>query len=150
MYPFIALHAQVTLPDNIITASCFTNPSGQNWSIASSVTAANNLSPYQTVVTGDIDGDGIVEIICAANSQEGDVTIDGTSYFRPATHIAIYKGNNIHLAPVLFPTTMPFCWEDKLKYGTVKTTVWGKDSVLIVVAEADHMLRAYNYNGDEA
>ncbi|GHU54993.1 hypothetical protein FACS189411_02630 [Bacteroidia bacterium] len=139
-------------PDNIIKdVDCFTTPPGQEWSIDSIVTKANNLATYQSVVTGDIDGDGIVEIICSATPQ-GDASgsyfnIDGISYYRPATHIAIYKGNNINQPPLLFKTEKPYCWDYRVKYGILKTTISGKDTVLIVVAEQDRMLRAYNYEG---
>ncbi|MDR2467269.1 MAG: FG-GAP-like repeat-containing protein [Prevotellaceae bacterium] len=138
-------------PDNIIDPHCALPAVGQAWSMGSSKSNETNLSPYQSVVVGDIDGDGIVEIIAAADPLEGAHTVPGIAgqINRPASKLAIYKGNNITAPPFVFNTTRVFGWDYKVKYGIVKTKISGKDTVLIVVAEADRKLRAYNYNGQE-
>jgi hypothetical protein len=135
-------------PENIIVPTCFGDPVPQNWSMEESYSNEINLSPYQGVVTGDIDGDGIVEIIIAADPVDGNVNISGLgSINRPANKIAIYKGNNIKSPPFVFNTKQVFTWDNKTRYGIVKTKIAAKDTTLIVVAEADRRLRAYNYNG---
>ena len=136
------------LPDNIDEVDCYGAPVPQEWGMASNYANQNNLTPYQSVLVGDIDGDGIIEIIAAANASEGNVNIPGLGTInRPARQIAIYKGNNISLPPFVFNTKQVFTWDYRTKYGIVKTAIAGKDSTLIVVAEADRRMRAYNYNG---
>ncbi|MDR2954981.1 MAG: VCBS repeat-containing protein [Prevotella sp.] len=59
------------LPDNIVDADCYIKPPAQDWSIAYTRSAASNISTYQVPIVGDIDDDGIVEIICGANPSTG-------------------------------------------------------------------------------
>ena len=130
----------VFVPDNVVDIDCVMDAPNitRNWTIAGTKTAATNLSTYQNALAGDIDGDGIMEIIVG-----GDVQISGTL----VTKIYIYKGNNLSLAPKSFSVVSPFLWSNVTKYSIGKTTIAGKDSTLIVVAEGDRRLRAYNYNG---
>jgi len=138
----------VECPDNISDPDCYGLPVPQDWSMAETYSNENNLSPYQGVVVGDIDGDGIVEIIIAADPEEGNINIPGLGIVsRPASKIAIYKGNDIKSPPFVFSTKQVFTWDNKTRYGIVRTQIAAKDTVLIVVAEADRRLRAYNYNG---
>ncbi len=125
-------------PDNIYTDMCTTNPPAQIWGITPKHTALETLSTYQNAITGDIDGDGIVEIIVAGDIEEST----SLSY-----KLYIYKGNNISLAPKTITTVSPFVWQNVTKYAIGRTKVAGKDSTLIVVAENDRYLRAYNSNG---
>ncbi|MDR2917092.1 MAG: DUF11 domain-containing protein, partial [Tannerella sp.] len=53
------------LPDNISSADCFINPPAREWGIAPKRTTLQTLSTYQIPIAGDIDGDGIVEILVA-------------------------------------------------------------------------------------
>jgi uncharacterized repeat protein (TIGR02543 family) len=138
------------LPDNVRIPDCAVPPAGYDWGMAGTYSSEHNLSPYQTVTVGDIDGDGIVEIITAANPVEGNVAnLPGVSspFSRPASGIAIYKGDNIQSPPKIFDTKRVYCWDYRLKIGLVKTRIENRDSTLIVVAEGDRHLRAYNYNG---
>ena len=126
------------LPDNISDAECFVLPPAQTWGITSTRTVAENLSTYQVPIVGDIDGDGIAEIIVG-----GDIIISGTL----VTKIYIYKGNDLSLPPKSFNTVSPFIWGMQTKYSIGKTKTGGVETVLIVVAESDLYLRAYDHNG---
>jgi len=144
----IAVYAQtlpagVVLPDNIVDA-CSVTPPSQNWSISPSRTSNFILSPYQNVVAGDIDGDGIVELITCGNPVEGGVGINS----RNATQIVIYKGNNLEAAPTIFETRQPYSWDALTRYAIIRTTINSQDTAIIVVAERDRYLRAYNHRGD--
>jgi len=130
-------------PGNIMGDACAVDPVFKGWDITPTRTAQVNLSTYQNAITGDIDNDGIVEILIAANTSETATTIT-----RPTSDIAIYKGNDLTAVFSMIHTVSPFSWQGATKYGIVKTKIAGKDSILIVVAEGDLYVRAYNYNND--
>ena len=137
-------------PENIMNDACAVPPIEMKWTIEGFHSSNTTHSPYQGAVAGDIDGDGIVEIIVSANAGPS-ATVDGV--YRPAYSIAIYKGNNISNPPFVFNTKKAYCWEGYTKYSIVKTKVKNGggifvDSTLIVVVESDLYLRAYNYNGE--
>jgi hypothetical protein len=75
-------------PDNITNANCTVTPEPVEWGIAATYSNEHNLSAYQSVMVGDIDGDGVVELVAAING-----TPDKSS------GLAIYKGNDIQAAP---------------------------------------------------
>ena len=141
-------------PDNIRLDDCVGTPSAQEWTMHLSQFSNQWLSTYQSVVVGDIDNDGISEIITA-----GRVTFDsgGSGHIkinanlpvdRQVDTLVIFKGNNIATPWKKIRTRQPFSWYHRVKYGIVKTRLASaptKDTVLIVVAEADLKLRAYSY-----
>ncbi len=137
------LPPNVVLPENIIVSDCFTRPPVQTWSIAFQKSKEFNLSPYQNPVVGDIDGDGIVEILLSADPKNANTIAD-----RSSNKIAIYKGNNIQLPPKIITTRQDYNWDAYTKYAIIRTQIASKDSVIIVVAERDYNLRAYNADGD--
>jgi hypothetical protein len=131
--------------DNISDADCFVAPTVSAWGMDSIYSNEHNLSPYQNAIVGDIDNDGVVEIIVAMDPEETAATTQD----RPASKIAIYKGNNIQQPPLVFETDTTFSWDRRVKYGIVKTKIADKDTCLIVVTEKDRFLRAYNYRGEK-
>jgi hypothetical protein len=134
----------VSAPDNVVNALCYSPLTGVPWGgLAQSYSGQNNLSPHQSVMVGDIDGDGIVEILAAANPVDN---ADVNS--RTASGIAIYKGNNISQASKVIPTSN-FNWNYRTKFGLVRTKISNKDTTLIVLACSDRQLRAYNYDGSQ-
>ncbi|MCD7974099.1 MAG: FG-GAP-like repeat-containing protein, partial [Candidatus Azobacteroides sp.] len=129
-------------PDNLSTDKCTSPPPSQIWGMEPTRTNEVNLSPYQNALVGDLDGDGTVEIVVST-----DPINDGSIVGRPAYGFAIYKGTDISVPFKTFQTVQPYDWTLNTRYGIVKTQLANKDSALIVVAEADRYLRAYNYNG---
>jgi hypothetical protein len=138
-------------PDNIFDG-CTIDRQAIEWGIVSAQSASKRHSPYQTPVAGDIDHDGLVEVVVATDPIEESPEVNGISIKRPCITLTIYKGIDIiNNAPhaVVIHTVKPFQWEGWLKYSLVRTkiNVAGnmKDSTLIIVAEGDMRLRAYNY-----
>lgn len=59
----LGMQAQ-TLPDNIIQANCYTTPTATSWSIKEvGLNMTQLVHNYAPLTVGDIDGDGIIEII---------------------------------------------------------------------------------------
>ena len=138
------IKAQTNLPDNIVDADCYVAPPATVWSIAPSKTNEANLSTYQIPIVGDIDGDGIAEIIVGGDLSEAQGTSTPGNLVKK---IYIYKGNDLSSPPKSFSVIEPFRWNNTTKYSIVKTKIAGYDTSLIVVAEGDRYLRAYNHNG---
>ena len=138
------LHIHVNnLPDNITPNVCHIPPPPQVWGIAAQKTTEHNLSPYVSAMVGDIDNDGIVEILVCADPS--NAVIDGI--YRPSSKIAVYKGNDLSVAPKIITTVKPYSWNYETRFGIVKTKVSGVDSTLVVVMESDKYMRAYNSDG---
>jgi hypothetical protein len=75
-------------PDNVITADCYVEPEAEEWRIKQSfISNETNICTYVSPVAGDLDGDGIPEILVAKFLRDnGDARIyDG---------IYIYWGDN--------------------------------------------------------
>jgi len=135
-------------PENVMNDACAVLPVEMVWTIDGKPSGMMH-SPYQVPIVGDLDGDGIVEIIVSTNP--GSTTTDGI--YRPSSSISIYKGNDISTPYLTFLTVKPYSWDANTKIGAVKTMVENssgvlEDTTLIIVAEGDRKLRAYNYNGN--
>ncbi|MDD3151550.1 MAG: FG-GAP-like repeat-containing protein, partial [Bacteroidales bacterium] len=78
----------IPFPDNIIDVDCFVELEGSTWANPSMYsTNSNNVALYFTPVVGDIDSDGIVEIVTGRwLGDEGNTFVKG---------ITIYRGNNL-------------------------------------------------------
>jgi hypothetical protein len=135
-------------PDNIDTADCFILPPATAWGIradSNGATGANLYSPYQQPLVGDMNNDGIPEIIVATGLTNWSAT--QLAYDRQATTIAMFKGDSIGLAPKLITTVKPYIWSSQNRYVIFKTKINNRDTALIAVVEMDSVLRAYNYDG---
>ena len=58
------------LPDNVDSANCVFFPDGTEWGIQTAWQSENIVSVLNTPLVGDLDGDGIPEIVCFA--RDGD------------------------------------------------------------------------------
>ena len=76
--------AQVTLPDNMVEANCSTDAQQQPWD-AHVLMSANDIHCYYVPLVGDIDGDGIVEIVAGKAVTNDHYT----------TQVGIYRGTNL-------------------------------------------------------
>ena len=138
-YIFIRIN---TLPDNIDNAECFVIPSGTTWSIKETTLNKNVLvHNYGPLVVGDIDDDGIIEIIGYKEN-----TVNTNNYESPGLKIFYYNNitNQIELKnEFLFSTS-----------GGATSATFGAMAIArynnvgyIVVAGTDKYLYAYNTSG---
>ena len=66
-------------PDNLSDANCVIEPIGTEFSFNELIRSSENIYTVVTPLCGDIDGDGLVEIIVAAN---GNVSANGICIFK--------------------------------------------------------------------
>lgn len=138
-YIFIRIN---TLPDNIDNADCYIIPSGTTWSIKE--TTLNNsvlIHNYGPLVVGDIDDDGIVEIIGYKEN-----TVNTNNYESPGLKIFYYNEvtNRIELkSEFLFSSSGG---ATSATFGAMAMARYN-DETYIVVAGTDKYLYAYNING---
>ena len=78
------LSAQVVLPDNIVPADCTTDAMQQPWD-AHVLHSADNIHCYYVPIVGDIDGDGIVEIVAGKAVTNDHYT----------NQVGIYRGTDL-------------------------------------------------------
>ena len=72
------------LPDNIVVADCTTDAVEQPWD-AQVLHSVNDIHCYYVPIVGDIDGDGIVEIVAGKAVTNDHYT----------TQLGIYKGTTL-------------------------------------------------------
>ena len=84
----MSFHMQVSgqngLPDNMVEADCTSDAAEQPWD-AQVLYSANDIHCYFVPLVGDIDGDGIVEIVAGKTTTNDHYT----------TQVGIYKGSNL-------------------------------------------------------
>lgn len=90
---------QSDLPDNMLEANCSTDAQQQPWD-AHVLYSANDIHNYYVPLTGDIDGDGMVEIIAGKSTSNDYYT----------TQVGIYRGSNLQLIAIVM-----HCYDDKLR-----------------------------------
>ncbi|MDR1223474.1 MAG: hypothetical protein LBL07_11440, partial [Tannerella sp.] len=135
------------MPDNISDAECYVTPPEMDWGMVEDwSSAATSISDHVVPLVGDMNGDGIPEIVVfttTGRSANGPVS----GYARPTLRtIAIYD-TRTHL-PVRTITIESAVSEYELDtYGMINTPDKG---TLIVVPTIDLKLRAYNYAGATA
>lgn len=76
--------AQVVLPDNMVEADCTDDVQQQPWD-AHVLMSANDIHCYYVPLVGDIDGDGIVEIVAGKAVTNDHYT----------TQVGIYRGTDL-------------------------------------------------------
>lgn len=77
-------HAQVVLPDNMVTADCITDAQEQPWD-AQVLHYVNDIHCYYVPIVGDIDGDGTVEIVASKAVSNNHYT----------TQLGVYRGADL-------------------------------------------------------
>ncbi|MBO7647732.1 MAG: hypothetical protein J6S48_00070, partial [Bacteroidales bacterium] len=78
------LSAQVQYPDNIVPADCSTDAMQQPWD-AHVLHSVDNIHCYYVPIVGDIDGDGIVEIVAGKAVTNDHYT----------NQVGIYRGTDL-------------------------------------------------------
>ena len=75
---------QSGLPDNMVEADCTAEAEGQPWD-AHVLYSSNDIHCYYVPLVGDLDGDGMVEIVAAKTTTNDHYT----------TQVGIYRGSNL-------------------------------------------------------
>ena len=78
------MEAQITMPDNMMNVDCTTDVVQQPWD-AQVLHSVNDIHCYYVPIVGDIDGDGIVEIVAGKPVANNHYT----------TQVGIYRGTNL-------------------------------------------------------
>ncbi|GHT74166.1 hypothetical protein AGMMS50262_06580 [Bacteroidia bacterium] len=130
----------VPKPDNVIESNCFDSIRPFNWEMQTAFQSADaNNHNYAIPLVGDIDGDGISEII----TLTGDT--DNPSSFM------IYPGNNrANLKTITVNHSIYQEWAaggSVCPYGMCKTQIGGVDTYILVTTSKDGYLYAYDLNG---
>ncbi len=121
-----------TLPDNVDSADCVFFPEGTEWGIAVDWSSAEMVSPLVIPLVGDVDGDGIPEIICfAPNSSYNFYGVTDVKVYNSITH------NVVHT--VSLPDRV--CTFDASPYGIIKLP---NGHVIFVAAMMNYNLQAYD------
>ena len=84
LFAWVVSHAQVVLPDNMVQADCTDDAQQQPWD-AHVLMSANDIHCYYVPLVGDIDGDGIVEIVAGKAVSNDHYT----------TQVGIYRGTDL-------------------------------------------------------
>ncbi|MDR1680235.1 MAG: FG-GAP-like repeat-containing protein [Prevotellaceae bacterium] len=132
----------IPMPDNMTDAACFTTPPASSWSIGSgqSASTAGTTALYQSVLVGDIDGDGFTELLAPAG-----VAVDNWKAGYPSDSLHIYDtrtGTTTSIATARFATS------DLGPVGIAKAHA-SEAGALIVVAAIDGFLYAYDKAGTQ-
>ncbi len=131
----ITAYSQV-IPDNIISADCYGNVSPSAWSVNEAWRSTQEVCALITPVVGDLDGDGIPEIV-AAGPRVGN-----TKYFNK---LYIFKGENRNSVKTINTGNVGF--RNLGAFAIGKTTIDGEEKAIIVVALASGKLQAWDPNG---
>ena len=78
------MEAQITMPDNMMNVDCTTDVVQQPWD-AQVLHSVDDIHCYYVPIVGDIDGDGIVEIMAGKPVANNHYT----------TQVGIYRGTNL-------------------------------------------------------
>lgn len=120
------------VPDNVLTANCVFYPEAIQWGIETDWSSVDPVSPLVIPLVGDINGDGIPEIVCFA--PDDDYSYYGVTkilIFSTLTHEVIHE------------ITMPnyVSGIDAAPYGLVKLH---NGHVIMALALNDRTLVAYD------
>ena len=129
------------LPDNIDSAECSFEPIPSSWGIMvdDQIGASDHVCTLITPFVGDVDGDGIVEMVCFST--------DGGSNVGNATgkvnKVLVYDGVS-HARKYMFTLSQYVSAFDASPFGLVRLQ---NGTGLIVFACLDNKLHAYTANG---
>ena len=131
-------------PDNIDIVECVTDPADFPWVIKEAwVSKQTDVCTYQTPMVGDLDGDGIPEIIIAKLLSDGAGT-GSQPQFRTFQGLYVFWGNDRD-NPTLIPTVVGSFQSQEI--AMAKATINGVKQPFIVMLEVSSgRLTAYSPN----
>ncbi|GHT74175.1 hypothetical protein AGMMS50262_06610 [Bacteroidia bacterium] len=137
-------------PENIMEEVCEITPQPTVWAMRE----ADNLGEvdaYQISLIGDMDGDGNPEIVTVYQHGTQQTPISDMHAGNSAQNLTVFRG--VTHSRINFPTVAPFTCVAPGIIGIVKTKIQNssgieQDSAIIVVAEGDFYLRAYDMYGN--
>ena len=122
----------IPLPDNISSADCVSPSIGHDWGIEVDWSSSENISPLVIPLVGDVDGDGVPEIVCFKSDQNWSFYgVTEVAVFNSLTHSIIHS----------FSLPDRAATENGAPYGMVKIP---NGHVLFIVATKDGKMRAYD------
>ena len=128
---------QSSLPDNMVEADCSTEAEGQPWD-AHVLYSANDIHNYYVPLVGDIDGDGVVEIVAGKSTSNDHYT----------TQVGIYCGTNLQQIGTINISQKIYAGYGGpmalVRYPTENGGMQGA----IVLHCYDNKLRSYDINGN--
>jgi hypothetical protein len=126
----------IGLPDNVSPADCYVLPSPMDWTMQEVSNVDQTwIHMYQPPLTGDIDGDGISEIIVVNSALTG---------------LRIYRGDNLSTPSRTFDISGVIS-DPGLALGTVRTKISETESkTFIMIHRTYGHLHAYNIDGTSA
>ena len=133
-------------PENITDADCFTTPPPSVWSIKQAKSISDTLSNYLPALVGDLDGDKYPDIVTGTYMNQPPY-ITGWWSAHIGRAIAILKGPDHEVSPVIFETRQPYYPNMPGVMAIGRIRIGSTEKGIIVVAESDKRLRAYDENG---
>jgi uncharacterized repeat protein (TIGR02543 family) len=124
-------------PDNVSEADCYVDPTGFVWDIKQDfISALSDISTYVSPVAGDLDGDGIPEILVAKfESDAGDTRLYNGIY--------IYWGND-RSNPTLVNIQSSYFSAYGFSIARIKMPDNTYKPVIVTVCKTDGLLYAYD------
>ena len=127
----------IPYPDNVDSAECVLDIVANPWDAHIINYSANNIHNYYCPIAGDIDGDGIVEIITALNTGDGYLS----------NKIRIFRGTDLQAISTINITQEMYS-ADRGPYAIVRYPDGnGGLQGAIIVHCHDSKLRSYTING---
>lgn len=128
-------------PDNLSNVYCPGRSRRLQWGIRQKWSAAHEVFNQVSPLVGDLDGDGVPEIVC--------VDHDSCTWVNPniCKQLVVFKGNTRELITKIY-VPQGFTGFNAAPFGLCRIN---ENRALVVVACLDHKLRAYdiNYAGGE-
>ena len=129
--------AQATLPDNMVEADCTTDVVQQPWD-AHVLMSANDIHNYFVPLVGDIDGDGIVEIVAGKAVSNDHFT----------TQVGIYRGTDLQqIGTINIPQKIYAVFGGPMALARYPDGNGGMQGAVILHCY-DNKLRSYDVHGN--
>lgn len=128
--------AQTSLPDNMAYEDCYATPLQTPWS-AHRMGVTDDVHTYYTPMVGDVDGDGVVEIVVGVPTQNDHYT----------NKLAIYRGTDLNrVGTINVPQKVYSGFVGAVALVRYPTQNGGMQGAIILHC-IDNKLRSYDVSG---